>query len=152
MEKAKGAQGNPGGRGAPIVQSSDATAQPKTLSDLGISKQQSSNWQKLAAVPEETFEQELAQQERPTKRQYFQSNYSNAPSRSDPTKSRMTPINFVLLYFLLTILGPAASFQGSDRAGGPNAATSAPPFPQREKGSHHGQRRFYHNSCGPVPL
>jgi len=27
MEKAKGTRGNPGGRGAPIVQSSDTTAQ-----------------------------------------------------------------------------------------------------------------------------
>jgi hypothetical protein len=45
IEKAKGAQGNPGGRGAPIVPSSRMTAQ-KTLSDLGITRNQSSQWQK----------------------------------------------------------------------------------------------------------
>jgi hypothetical protein len=39
MEKAKGAAGNPGGRGAPIVRSDDATTQT-TLADLGISKMQ----------------------------------------------------------------------------------------------------------------
>jgi hypothetical protein len=49
-ERNKGAQGNPGGRGAPIVRSHNETAQ--TLSDLGISKSQSSRWQQLAAVPE----------------------------------------------------------------------------------------------------
>ena len=50
MEKAKGAQGNPGGRSAPVVRSLADTAQ--TLSALGISKTQSSRWQQLAAVPE----------------------------------------------------------------------------------------------------
>ena len=39
-ERAKGAKGNPGGRGAAIVQSPDATAQP-TLAELGLSKRES---------------------------------------------------------------------------------------------------------------
>jgi hypothetical protein len=43
MEKAKGAQGNPGGQGAKIVRSEEATTQ--TLADLGITKDQSSDWQ-----------------------------------------------------------------------------------------------------------
>jgi len=58
-EKAKGAAGNPGGRGATIVRSDDPTAQP-TLRDLGISKQQSSDWQRLADVPQDQFEAALA--------------------------------------------------------------------------------------------
>ncbi len=38
-EKAKGAAGNPGGRGAPIVRSTGTTTHsPPTLRDLGISK------------------------------------------------------------------------------------------------------------------
>lgn len=57
--KAKGAAGNPGGQGAKIVRSDDTTAQIPTLADLGISKQQSSDWQKLAEVPEEKFEAKL---------------------------------------------------------------------------------------------
>ena len=55
MDKAKGAQGNPGGQGAKFVRSTDATAQ-KTLADLGISKDQSSRWQRLADIPERSFE------------------------------------------------------------------------------------------------
>jgi hypothetical protein len=60
MEKAKGFAGNPGGRGAPIVRSENSTAHPKTLAELGISKQESSDWQKLAAVPQDEFETALA--------------------------------------------------------------------------------------------
>jgi hypothetical protein len=48
MPKANGAKGNPGGRGSRIVRSSDTT----TLADLGISKDQSSQWQKLGAMPQ----------------------------------------------------------------------------------------------------
>ncbi|MGI9403062.1 MAG: hypothetical protein ACR2OF_00950 [Hyphomicrobium sp.] len=42
--------------------SSDTT----TLSDLGISRDQSSRWQKLAAVPEDDFEAALAAPEKPS--------------------------------------------------------------------------------------
>jgi hypothetical protein len=38
---------------------SDDTTDHKTLSDLGISKQQSSDWQRLAAIPAEQFEADL---------------------------------------------------------------------------------------------
>ena len=50
-----GARGNPGGRGAKIERSQDATTQP-TLSDLDINKTQSSRWQKLAGLAEDDFE------------------------------------------------------------------------------------------------
>jgi len=52
-EKAKGgAQPGVGRKGAAGMQSDGPTA----LSDLGISKQQSSDWQKLADVPDDAFE------------------------------------------------------------------------------------------------
>ena len=57
MDKAKG--------GRPIEnRSHDSTgfvAETKTLSDLGITKDQSSKWQKLAAVPEAEFEAAVSQ-------------------------------------------------------------------------------------------
>ncbi len=42
------------------------TTDPQTLSDLGVSKGQSSRWQALAGVPEEDFEAALAAPEKPT--------------------------------------------------------------------------------------
>jgi hypothetical protein len=102
MPKAVGAKGNPGGQGAPIVRSHDATTQTTladraerragemlaqmketgeraakgetkqpdrmshdvtfaqtTLADLGVTRTQSSRWQKVAAIPEDDFEAAL---------------------------------------------------------------------------------------------
>jgi hypothetical protein len=46
------------------VRSHDDTAPP--LADLGITKSQSSRWQKLASIPDGEFEDALAAPERPT--------------------------------------------------------------------------------------
>lgn len=40
--------------------STDSTSAPKTLSDLGVSKDQSQRWQALAAMPDEHFETAVA--------------------------------------------------------------------------------------------
>jgi hypothetical protein len=66
QEEAKGARGNPGGQGAKIVRSNNATTQ--TLAELGISKAQSSRWQQLANVPQEQFEGALANYSKPVRR------------------------------------------------------------------------------------
>ena len=65
MEKAKGsAQPGAGRRG---MQSADMTALPQqNLGDLGISKNQSSQWQKLAKVPDEEFEEAVRAERRST--------------------------------------------------------------------------------------
>ncbi len=55
----KGARGNPGGRGAPIVRSPDDTAQAPTLAALGVSKRESSEAQKLADLDPEKFDEVL---------------------------------------------------------------------------------------------
>jgi hypothetical protein len=42
------------------------TSDTETLSNLGISKNQSSQWQKLGNVPQKDFDQALEQADRPT--------------------------------------------------------------------------------------
>ena len=64
MEKNKGSRlagKNPDGS---VRQSDDTTTE--TLSDLGISKGQSSDWQKLGDVSDGEFEEALAGEDKPT--------------------------------------------------------------------------------------
>ena len=49
MEKAKGVRAKGGGKSPVVVQ--DDRPGVKTLSEMGITKDQSSKWQKLAQVP-----------------------------------------------------------------------------------------------------
>jgi hypothetical protein len=60
MEKAKGALK----RGQELPRSNGTTTE--VLRDLGISEDQSSKWQKVAAVPQRSFDEALQQAERPT--------------------------------------------------------------------------------------
>jgi hypothetical protein len=57
--KAKGAILNGKDESGNFRQSTEATAEVKTLSAMGISKDQSSKWQKLAAVPDKEFEEAI---------------------------------------------------------------------------------------------
>lgn len=62
MEKAKGVRMNGRDDSGEFRRSNDATTEsPRTLSDLGITKDQSSKWQRLAAIPEKEFEDAVSQ-------------------------------------------------------------------------------------------
>ena len=60
-DKQSGARGKAGpGRGKNgVVQRDSVLEQPKTLAEMGITKDQSSKWQKLAQVPEREFEEAI---------------------------------------------------------------------------------------------
>jgi len=59
MEKAKGSRGQLVSRGVIGPSGGRGPISEKTLADYGINYDQSSKWQKLAAVPEEVFEREV---------------------------------------------------------------------------------------------
>lgn len=67
MPKATGAAGLGINQYTPEeVRYTETTAPTSTLSDFDISKNQSSQWQQLAALPDEQFEEAIAEQEIPT--------------------------------------------------------------------------------------
>lgn len=70
LDKARGAAEPGTNRG--LTRSDDTTAS-RTLADMGISKEQSSSWQRLASVPDEDFEAALSGPERPKNRKEFPS-------------------------------------------------------------------------------
>lgn len=63
IEKAKASPGNQ--YTGKMDRACDTTG-PKTLADMGISKEQSHSWQRLAAVPEEDFEAALSGPKKPS--------------------------------------------------------------------------------------
>jgi hypothetical protein len=58
--------------------------EPKTLTDLGISENQSARWQKLAAVPEDEFEATFAWPEKPSTTGIITAHQSDQPKTDQP--------------------------------------------------------------------
>jgi hypothetical protein len=59
MEKAKGAKGNPGGQGAPIVRLQAVSAQTPTYAEIGITPRDAHVWQTIARMPADNFERTI---------------------------------------------------------------------------------------------
>jgi hypothetical protein len=86
MEKAKGAaDGTAGpGRGNVVAACDRVLDRPKTLSEMGITKDQSSKWQKLAAVPEDEFEEAVnSRQSKPSANNILKPKQEPPPERMD---------------------------------------------------------------------
>jgi hypothetical protein len=82
MEKAKAAPGN---QHTGKLDPSPEGSGPKTLSEIGITHKQSSNWQRLAAVPQEQFDRAFDTTKKPTTSGII--NASRAP-KAKPSKER----------------------------------------------------------------
>ena len=83
-EKSKGSVGQLRGRdssGGRVLRPPED--QPKTLAQLGVSKDQSSKWQKLAAVPEDEFEAAIANPEIKPSANNVLKTESQAPKQMD---------------------------------------------------------------------
>jgi len=88
MDKAKGATEPGTNRGT--TRSDDTTAS-KTLSEMGVTKDQSSKWQKLAEVPEEIFESVIDNQG-------MKISGSQILATADPDKNEGDKINIAALW------------------------------------------------------
>jgi hypothetical protein len=66
----------------------------QTLLDLGISKKQSSDWQKLAEIPQRDFERALKESERPTTAGIIREYAEPIISRADPGRRSPGPLRW----------------------------------------------------------
>lgn len=99
IELAKGTRGTASGRdssGGSIIRPPENDI--PTLSDMGITKDQSSNWQKLADVPEDKFEEALAAPEKP-------STTGIIKKYSDPISEKIAKIDDKVLFFCGRLTG-----------------------------------------------
>lgn len=64
-ERPKSSGGEYGGKPALDGSRAEPSKQTQRLADVGISKQQSSKWQQLAAIPEQEFEATLSDRSEP---------------------------------------------------------------------------------------
>jgi len=126
MEKAKGAREPGTNRGS--TPSGDTRA--STLSDLGISYDQSSQWQKLGAVPDDEFDRAMEEAERPTTKLPRQATApASAREGADASKCRHVEVSGRRRWRRSEEV-PVAPFQPPRPADGGRADPPAPASPR----------------------
>ena len=88
-EKAKGTLK----RGKDLPRSDGTTTGPETLGDLGISKDQSANWQKMSEIDEEAFERLLIGNVKPTTKSIVREAEKKNPKKKKPKPKKVEPID-----------------------------------------------------------